>query len=325
MMMKKHDEQRKKWEYIGHRLMESSDLQVLCGVTRKTAGVEKPFVACLHDHELKGMITFVLERMREIDKRAESAARLDEPEIPYEYRDRQQEYLRLQLPKSARHRSSELYNADFINDLDEGFNTLQGVFVTLSRALSYLFQELSYRHGKPERSFMKALLRNYPKYAGNIEGLLVGKPNVESIGAHRDAIIKLALTVDQLAELLSCLEVFFDPADRMALKALLQGQTVNQKLVFIGNQNQLVEVFRRLSYNGFLHESWSSVRDWLCGHFAYLSKTGIVDLSRNSVWDILSKAKGEPTGRSRICIFDWLPYRTQMALRRSSREVSGEL
>jgi hypothetical protein len=205
--MKKHEVQSQKWEHIGHRLMESSDLLTLCGVARKTAGVEKPFVACLHDHELKGMITFVLERMREIDKRAESAARLDEPEIPYEYRDRQQEYLRLQLPKSARHRSSELYNADFINDLDEGFDTLQGVFVTLSRALSYLFEELSYRHGKPEQSFMKALLRNYPEYSGIIEGLMGGKSNVKSAAGHRDTI-KLKLTDEQLAELLGCLNVF---------------------------------------------------------------------------------------------------------------------
>lgn len=192
--MKKYEDQRQKWEYIGHRLMESSDLLVLCGVTRKSSGAEKPFIACLHDHELKGMITFVLKRMREIDKRAESTARFDEHEIPYEYRDRQQEYLRLQLPKSARHRSSELYNAEFINDLDEGFDTLQGVFVTLSRSLSYLFEELSYRHGKPEPVFMSALHRNYPEYSGIIAGLMDGKPNVESAAGHRDTI-KLNLTV----------------------------------------------------------------------------------------------------------------------------------
>ncbi|AOS84383.1 hypothetical protein BIU88_09720 [Chlorobaculum limnaeum] len=313
--MKKHEDQREKWEFIGHRLMESSDLQMLCGVTRKTAGAEKPFVACLHDHELKGMITFVLERMREIDKRAESAAARVR-EIPYEYRDRQQEYLRLQVPKGESYRSSELYNADFINDLDEGFNTLQGVFVTLTRALSYLFEELGYRHGIIDASFMQALHRNYPEYAGIIGGLMGEKPNVESTGAHRDAI-KLTLTADQFAELLSCLEVFFDPADRAALKTLLQGQTVSQKLVFNGNQNQLVEVFRRLSYNGLLHESWTSLREWLFGHFAYRSKTGVANLSKNSVWDILSKAKGEPAGRSRICSFDWLPYSTQAGLRKS--------
>jgi hypothetical protein len=315
MIMKKYEDQRQKWEYIGHRLMESSDLQMLCGVTRKTAGVEKPFVACLHDHELKGMITFVLERMREIDRRAESTARREESEIPYEYRDRQQEYLRLQVPKTERHRSSELYNAEFINDLDEGVDTLQGVFITLSRALSYLFQELRYRHGKPERSFMNALLRNYPEYASSIEGLMGGKSNTKSAADHPDAI-KLNLTDEQLTELLSGLEVFFDSTDRVALKALLRGQSVSKKLVFNSNQNQLVEVFRRLSYNGFLHESWTSLREWLFGHFAYRSKTGIVDLSRNSVWDILSKAKGEPTGRSRICTFDWLPYKTRVYLKR---------
>jgi hypothetical protein len=129
--------------------------------------------------------------------------------------------------------------------------------------------------------------------------------------------IKLNLTDAQLAELLGCLEVFFDPADRAALKALLRGQSVSQKLVFKGNQNQLVEVFRRLAYNGFLHESRTTLRDWLCGHFAYRSKTGIADLSRNSVWDILSKAKGEPTGRSRICSLDWLHYKTQATLKRN--------
>lgn len=321
--MKRYDGQRQKWEYIGHRLMESSDLLVLCGVTRKTSGGEKPFVAYLHDHELKGMITFVLERLREIDRQAESVTHLQMPDIPYEYRDRRQEYLRLQVPKSARHRSSELYNAEFINDLDDGFDTLQGVFVTLSRALSYLFEELSYRHGKPERSFMLALLRNYPEYAGNIEGMMVGKPSVESAAGNRDTI-KLNLTAEKLDELLGCLEVFFDPADRAALKPLLQGQSVTQKLVFYGNQNRLVEVFRRLTYNGFLHESWTTLRDWLCGHFSYRSKTGVVELSRNSVWDILSKAKGEPTGKSRICYFEWLPYKTQAMLKRSNREATGE-
>ena len=321
--MKKYDDQRQKWEYIGHRLMESSDLQVLCGLTRKTTGAEKPFVAHLHDHELKGLITFVLERMREIDKQAELGAHLQSPEIPYEYRDRRQEYLRLQVPKNEQHRSSELYNAEFINDFDEGFDTFQGVFITLSRALSYLFEELAYRYGKPETAFMNALHRNYPEYSDIIEGLMAGEEK-EHPANNFPSRIKLNLKHEQLADLVDCLEVFFNPADSASLNALLQGESVSQKLVFTGNQNQLVEVFRRLAYNGFLHESRTTLRDWLCGHFAYRSKTGIADLSRNSVWDILSKAKGEPTGRSRICTFAWLPYRTQAALRRNNRGVTGE-
>jgi hypothetical protein len=63
-------------------------------------------------------------------------------------------------------------------------------------------------------------------------------------------------------------------------------------------------------------EHASSNHDWLFGHFAYRSKAGVVDLSRNSVWGILSKAKGEPAGKSRICNVDWLPYKTSAALKK---------
>lgn len=314
--MKKTDNQRLKWEYIGHRLMQSSDLQVLCGVTRSTTEAEKPFVSCLRDHELKGMITFTLERMREIDRCAEQHPQRDYLDIPYEYRDRRQEYLRLQIPKSERYLSSELYNAEFINDFDEGYDTLQGVHVTLKRAFSYLFEELLYRNGIIAPAFMQALQRNYPEYASIIDQQTADRKRDET-SANHSSPIKLNLSEEQLADLVGCLEVFFDPADRSDLKALIQGDPVDHKLVFNGNQNRLVEVFRRLSYNGFLYESWTSIRDWLCCHFAYRSKTGISDLSMNSVWDILSKAKGEPTGKRRICAMDWLPYKTQHSLKKN--------
>ncbi|NTW88404.1 MAG: hypothetical protein HGB26_04600 [Desulfobulbaceae bacterium] len=314
--MKKTDNQRLKWEYIGHRLMQSSDLQVLCGVTRSTTEAEKPFVSCLRDHELKGMITFALERMREIDKCAELHPQQHSIDIPYEYRDRRQEYLRLQIPKSERYLSSELYNAEFINDFDEGYDTLQGVQVTLIRAFSYLFEELLYRNGSIAPPFIHALQRNYPEYVGIIEQMMAERKR-EEISSNHSTSIKLNLSKEQLEDLVGCLEVFFDPSDRSPLKALFQGHPVDRKLVFNGNQNRLVEVFRRLSYNGFLLETWTSIRDWFCCHFAYRSKTGITDLSMNSVWDILSKAKGEPTSKSRICMLEWLPYKTQAALKRN--------
>ena len=131
------------------------------------------------------------------------------------------------------------------------------------------------------------------------------------------ASIKITLTPEQHADLLGCLNVFFDPSDRPSLKELLQGHPVDRKLIFNGNQNRLVEVFRRLSYNGCLHETSTTLRDWLCMHFSYRAKAGIADLSQNSVWDILSKAKGEPTSKSRICCLDWLPFKTQASLKKN--------
>ena len=47
----------------------------------------------------------------------------------------------------------------------------------------------------------------------------------------------------------------------------------NSKITFMSNQNRLVEVFRRLKYNGFLFETWTGIRNWLCNNFLYLSKT----------------------------------------------------
>ncbi|TCD47675.1 hypothetical protein [Chlorobium sp. N1] len=315
-MMTKHDDERKKWERIGHRLMQSSDLQLLCGLTRTSPGAEKPFVSSLADDELEGMTSFVLERMKEVDLLALAGATQDAPEIPHEYRDHPQAYLRLQVPKNALYRSSELYNAEFINDLDEGYDTLQGVFVTLVRALGYLFDELQYRHGSIDPAFMHALERSFPEYAAVVDQVVAGERKDAAVTAP-PATIKLTLTPEQLADLSGCLEVFFDPSDRPGLTELLQGRSVGRKLVFNGNQNRLVEVFRRLSYNGFLYESSTVLRDWLCGHFAYRSKAGIADLSQNSVWDILSKAKGEPTLKSRICVFGWLAYKTHASLKRA--------
>ena len=315
--MTTHDDDQQKWEYIGHRLMQSSDLQVLCGVTRTSPGAEKPFVSSLPDHELEGMVIFVLEGMREVDKLAQAAAQQNLPEVPYEYRDLRQEYLRLQIPKSERYHSSELYNAEFINDLDEGYDTLQGVYVTLKRALSYLFEELYYRNANIGPAFMQALRKTFPDYAEIIDQSELNMKQERTSAGHQSSI-KLNLTSEHLADLLGCLEVFFDPSDRSALKRLLQGHPVDHKLVFNGNQNRLVEVFRRLSYNGFLYESSTALRDWLCEHFSYRSKIAVGKLSQNTVWDILSKAKGEPTGKSRICKFVWLPYKTRVALIRTS-------
>lgn len=52
----------------------SVDLLVLCGVTRKSSGVEKPFVVFLHDYELKGMIN-LRARTPEGDRQASLSAR----------------------------------------------------------------------------------------------------------------------------------------------------------------------------------------------------------------------------------------------------------
>lgn len=117
-------EHSSKWEYIGHRLMQSCDLFELCEIDRSDTDAEQPFVTLLQDHELYGMITFILERMNEVDAAAYQLWQENGGEqvpVPLDYRGRELEYFRLQIEKTNQYRSSELYNAEFIDEQAEGY------------------------------------------------------------------------------------------------------------------------------------------------------------------------------------------------------------
>ncbi|MBL6956669.1 MAG: hypothetical protein ISR54_07645 [Chlorobium phaeobacteroides] len=311
-------EHSSKWEYIGHRLMQSCDLFELCEIDRSDADAEQPFVTLLQDHELYGMITFVLERMKEIDAAAHQLWQEkggEQVPVPLDYRGRELEYFRLQIEKTEHYRSSELYNAEFIDEQAEGYETLQGVYITLQRALRYLFDEIRFRYGKANPTFLGRIRYRYPDYAELIEKAKDGRRFNERSRKHHKtkedrAALRIHLDQDQFDELYGEFCKFFDAGEHEDLKRLLQGEPVEGKITFQSNQNRLVEVFRRLKYNGFLFETSTGIRDWLCNNFLYLSKTGGRNLNQHSVWDILSKAKGEPSPKSRICKFEWLEYKT---------------
>lgn len=307
-----------KWEYIGHRLMQSCDLFQLCEIDRTDADVEQPFVTCLKDHELYGMITFILERMNEVDAVARQLWQEkggEQAPVPLDYRDREIEYFRLQIEKTDKYRSSELYNAEFIDEQAEGHETLQGVFVTLTRALHYLFDEIRSRYGRADKTFLGKIKNRYPEYTELLNAaqqgcLFNGRSKRKYQPVENTPVLRIHLNQVQFDELYRELCKFFDAGDHSDLKRLLQGGSIDRKITFLSNQNRLVEVFRRLKYNGFLFETSTGIRNWLCHNFVYLSKTGVCKLNPHSVWDILSKSKGEPSPKSRICKFEWLPYKT---------------
>ena len=316
-MIKNVHEYRSKWEDIGHRLMKSCDLFELCDIDRSDADAEQPFVSCLNDHELYGMITFILERMNEVDAAAhhlwQERGGKHTP-VPLEYRDRELEYFRLQIEKTDQYRSSELYNAEFIDEQAEGHETLQGVFVTLTRALHYLFGEIRSRYGRADKTFIGKIKSRYPEYAELLNvaqqrSRLNGRSKRSYQHVENTPVLRIHVNQDQFDELYRELYKFFDAGDHDDLKRLLQGESIDRKIIFLSNQNRLVEVFRRLKYNGFLFETSTEIRNWLCSNFIYRSKEGDRKLNPHSVWDILSKSKGEPSFKSRICKMDWLQYR----------------
>lgn len=118
------------------------------------------------------------------------------------------------------------------------------------------------------------------------------------------------------------LKGYFPNKEAELLKAL-QGEKLNEFLLFPHNQNKFVEVFRRLKYNGFLLNTDTETKNWICTTFQFVKK-GFVEpqpFNESSVWDNLNKGKGEPSKKERICITEWLPYKNPLQL---TRETENE-
>lgn len=117
------------------------------------------------------------------------------------------------------------------------------------------------------------------------------------------------------------LKGYFPNKEAELLKAL-QGEQLSEILLFPNNQNKFVEVFRRLKYNGFLLNTDTETKTWICTTFQFVKKKfpEPQPFNRSSVWDILNKGKGEPTKKERICITEWLQYKSPLQLARETEE-----
>jgi hypothetical protein len=109
----------------------------------------------------------------------------------------------------------------------------------------------------------------------------------------------IVINVPIIAELKDGLALYF-PKQEAPLRFLFHGSAV-----------QLVEVFRRLRYNGMITNTATEVRDWLCFYFKNIDKQDkrAKPLKSDTVYDYLTKERGDIRQSSkRICNFDWLPY-----------------
>jgi len=110
------------------------------------------------------------------------------------------------------------------------------------------------------------------------------------------------------------------------LKRALQGKQLQEFMLFPHNQNKFVEVFKRLKYNGFLLSTPKETKDWICSTFTYQYQKGnkkeVREFNTSTVHDILTKDKGEPTKNERICIVDWLPYKSHLTRQREAEKES---
>lgn len=131
-----------------------------------------------------------------------------------------------------------------------------------------------------------------------------------------DKKIKISLTCSQFEEFEAEFKEHFNPEQHSDLHILLKGGNIKNKLIFNDNQNKLIELFRRLYYNDFVFDTKTGLAKWLCANFKFRIKHSgeIRNLKHYSVWEILSKGRGEARRQIRICTFNWLPYKKQDSL-----------
>ena len=129
----------------------------------------------------------------------------------------------------------------------------------------------------------------------------------------------ISINSDIIDKLYAKLKTYF-PKREKDLKKVLKGKQNSEPLIFPHNQNKFVEVFRRLKYNDYLLNTPTEIKDWICDNFKRKKGEEVMPFNPTTVWDILTKGKGEPTKKERICIVDWLPYKSILKLQTEAQK-----
>lgn len=105
---------------------------------------------------------------------------------------------------------------------------------------------------------------------------------------------------------------YFNEDDHRLLRKLLEGVNIEKQLNFSGNQNILVELFKRAKYHQKIVCENTELADWLIDNFNYYNKKKkkFKSLNKVTVLGILDKFRDEP-GTSKIILTDILPYKKQ--------------
>ena len=95
-------------------------------------------------------------------------------------------------------------------------------------------------------------------------------------------------------ELLDGLKQYFSDKEDDLKKLLTEG-TISEKLVWPLNQNQLADLFLRLSYNGFIMNDKTEIKNWLVQNFTLANR----ELNSSTIYETLTR-KNEIKKENRI-------------------------
>jgi len=217
--------------------------------------------------------------------------------------------------------------AFFIEELDEVTKSLFDYFKETEQNEFEAFETKAIQVndiGEMVKLFQSGKFQKFTLPNSILNPLTIQQPNIETLPPQPIVKQKPELNgklitfknTETIEKIHSELKGYFLNKEAELLKAL-QGEQLNEILLFPHNQNKFVEVFRRLKYNGFLLNGDKEIMNWICTTFQFVKK-GFAKpqpFNESSVYDILNKGKGEPTKKERICITEWLPYKSHLQLK----------
>lgn len=102
------------------------------------------------------------------------------------------------------------------------------------------------------------------------------------------------------------------PGKEKELLTVLKGDKITAPLYWPSDQKRFTEIFRRLKFNRKLLNQSTEIKDWLCTNFIYEFKKGATKEQRpfnpSTVWDFLTKSRGDLAKNKRLESFEWLEY-----------------
>lgn len=107
------------------------------------------------------------------------------------------------------------------------------------------------------------------------------------------------------------------------LLRVLNGEQTDIYLLWPGQANTFIELFKRLKYNRYILTTGTQIESFIFNNFQYRDRQGNPkQFNKNTIHDVLTKEGSEPAKKSRLDI-PWLPYKT--ASQRRHEDISEQI
>ena len=127
------------------------------------------------------------------------------------------------------------------------------------------------------------------------------RPTIKEVNTLESIDAKITVAPELIDECINKLELYFSKDNLPLFRKLLSGDSIDDKIIFLGIAGVLIDIFSQIKDKGLIIEPKSTINRWICRNFEY-QKNGInVSFDPDYVKRVLT-GQSTPTRKSRIVI-----------------------